>query len=106
MSRVELHREWEKRMAEFSNSGQSATAWCAAHDIRLHRFWYWARKFRPERQAESNSPIQWLAVKMDEPQLKPESTLTIRVGGACIEIKPGFQPGLLKQVVEALSHVR
>lgn len=106
MSRVELHQEWEMRMAEFRASGQSAAGWCAAKDIALHRFWYWSRKLQPKLQAQSAEPIQWLTVKIDEPRLKPEATLTIRVGGACIEVKPGFHPVLLKQVVEALSHVQ
>jgi len=106
MSRTELHRAWEKRMTEFRASGQSATSWCASHDIHLHRFWYWSRKLNPKRQVESAEPIQWLAVKMDEPQLESQATLTIQVGHACIEVKPGFHPALLKQVVEALSHVQ
>ncbi len=106
MSRIELHQEWEKRMVEFRANGQSATAWCATRDISLHCFWYWARKFQPMRQVESTGSIQWLSVKMDDAPLTHENTLTIQVGGASIKVKPGFDPTLLNQVVQALNHVR
>lgn len=106
MSRMELHQEWERRMDAFRASGQSARAWCAAQDIHLHRFWYWARKLRTQRQTESIEPIQWLTVTMNESQLEPGAQLTVRIGHAYIEVKPGFQPALLTQVVEALSHAQ
>jgi len=106
MSRIELHRAWEKRMEEFHASGQSATAWCAAQGIALHRFWYWSHKLQPKRQMESTGTAQWLTVKMEESRMDHEETLTVQVGDACIEVKPGFDPTLLNQVVQALSHVR
>jgi hypothetical protein len=105
MSRTELNIEWERRMTEFRASGQTATAWCAARDIPMHRFWYWSRKLRPNHPAQSVDPIQWLTVKMDDTPVVQDNMLTIRVGDASIEVQPGFHPELLEQVIRVLKHV-
>lgn len=104
MPRTELHEMWRKRMKEFGESGQSATAWCAVQDIQLHRFWYWSRKLREQRPTKSVESIRWLAVTVDAQEPQSKSRLTVRVGGACIDVTPGFEPELLREVVEALSH--
>lgn len=103
MSNTELHQEWEQRLAEFRASGQTAAQWCAAREIKIHRFWYWSRKLRPHHQQQPNGSLGWIAVKMDESPVLEEGTLTIRIGSASIEVNQGFNSALLKQVVQALS---
>jgi len=102
----ELYEEWEKRMAEFRASGQSATAWCAAHEINLQRFRYWARKFQVRPQTESTKSVQWLSVKLDESPVSEGTSMNVQVGEASIEVRPGFNPILLKQIVQALAHAK
>lgn len=106
MSRTELQQEWEQRLKEFRASGKTAKAWCAAREIKLNRFWYWSRKLRTQNQKDSSAEeVQWLSVQMDEPPLQ-ETTLTVQVGNVSIEVKPGFNPTLLQQVIQALSYAQ
>lgn len=104
MSRNELRKEWEQRIAAFRASGQTATQWCADHDVNLYQFRYWLRKF-PSRRVETISPIQWLPVHVDDApaQDMDAASITVCVGHAKIEIKPGFSPELLRQVVQVLT---
>lgn len=106
MSRMELEREWRQRLNEFCASGETATAWCAARSINLHRFWYWSRKLRTEKRNQHHGETQWLSVKMEESSVQQESALTVRVGNASIEVRAGFDPALLQRVVWALSHAQ
>ena len=105
MSKTDLQQEWEQRLNEFRASGETATAWCAARNINLSRFWYWSRKLRIQRQEHATEKIQWLSVRMDEPSSK-ENTLTVQVGSARIEVRSGFNPTLLQKVVQALTHAQ
>lgn len=103
MSKNELHLEWEKRFAEFESSGQPATTWCAEHGISISRFRYWSSKLRGSRhQKTSNEEICWLSVEMESPKVTATG-LTIHVGQVNIEVHEGFNPALLRQVVQALA---
>ncbi|MDS1029687.1 hypothetical protein RDV78_04095 [Bacillota bacterium LX-D] len=44
--KLELRKEWEARVTAFRASGQSTSAWCAEHDIKLPQLRYWLRKFK------------------------------------------------------------
>lgn len=105
MSKTErLHREWEERLSEFEASGQTATAWCAAREINIHRFRYWSSKLRGSRRRDGQSgEIRWLSVPMKSSTTGERDTLTIRVGCATVEVHEGFNSTLFKQVVQALA---
>lgn len=90
-------------MAEFKASGQSATAWCAAQDLKVHQLRYWIYKFRSENES-AKKQTQWLSVEIGELNAdKPQEALPVRVGKAMIEVRPGFNPKLLSDVVKTLS---
>jgi len=105
MSKTDLQQEWEQRLNEFRASGETATAWCAARNINLSRFWYWSRKLRTQLQKHATEEIQWLSVRMEEPSSK-ENSLTVQVGNVRIEVRSGFNPTLLQEVVQALTHAQ
>lgn len=44
MTKAELRKEWEARVVAFKDSGQSTSAWCAAHDLQPHQLRYWLRE--------------------------------------------------------------
>ena len=46
MTKTELRKEWDARVVAFKASGQSASAWCAVHDLKPLQLWYWLRKHR------------------------------------------------------------
>ena len=92
------------RLAEFESSGQTATAWCAAQGINIHRFRYWSSKLRGNRRKPANREIRWLSVET-ESSTEPSGNeaLIVQVGQARIEVSEGFDAKLFIQVVQALA---
>lgn len=99
MSRAQLRKQWEEVVAEFRASGQSASAWCAAHGIPSNQPHYWLRKFFNRRQAEL-TPLYPLAFGRRMNRLC-QTRVPSRgsCGGFSVEVKPGCKPELLKQVI-------
>lgn len=105
MTKTELRKEWSARVAAYKASGQSASAWCAANNLQPRQLWYWLRKHK-NIETPAVKPSQWLSVEVSE--LKPNSpqgTLLVRVGQATVEIRPGFNPVLLSDVVRILAEL-
>lgn len=101
MTKAEREKEWETRIADFRASGQSAKDWCAANGLKTERLWYWLRRYKTDKATPST---QWIPVEVSEQLPKSKcNALLIRVGEASIEVKPGFDPGLLSQIVRALT---
>ncbi|AOQ22925.1 hypothetical protein MTAT_24380 [Moorella thermoacetica] len=65
MTKAELQKLWENRIAEYRASGQSVKEWCASHDdVTPRQLWYWLRKFKNQKDT---SPItRWLPVEVSE----------------------------------------
>ncbi|NHM26002.1 helix-turn-helix domain-containing protein [Desulfofundulus sp. TPOSR] len=100
MTKAEKQKLWETRVAEYRASGQSAKAWCAAHNVTPRQLWYWLRKFKESSPAGST---RWLPVELSKQSPSDQGdSLLLKIGQACIEVKPGFDPALLSQVVRVL----
>jgi len=106
VSRAELRRQWEERIRVFRASGQGATAWCAAHNIRIATFHYWLRRF-PLLPPSVPAPASVRFLELDVMSIPAarDLSLTLRVGAVTIDVPPGFDPALLRQVVEILTTV-
>ena len=106
MSREEVRIQWKTRVQEFRGSGQTAAEWCRVHHLNVNQFRRWLHKF-PEQNVreETSSTIRWLSVKNENlaTHVASVSTITVRVGAAHVEVRDGFNPTLLKQVVQALA---
>jgi hypothetical protein len=103
MTKTENREMWEARVTEFKASDQSATAWCAAQGLKIHQLRYWIRKFKSDEESTTNQ-TQWLSVKIGGLEAgKPQEALPVRVGKATIEVRPGFNPALLLDVIKTLS---
>lgn len=96
MSRVEQQSFWSNMVAIFRASGQSVSAWCIEQDVKPHQLRYWLRK----EQASINTKTSWLPLDLNEAAL--QTSLSIKVGRVTIEVRPGFDPKLLLDVVKTL----
>lgn len=98
----ERRQEWEKRITAYKSSGQSVREWCAANGVKSERMWYWLRRVRSQGSGEQSA--SWLQAVVSFGTVPGEQAgLIVRVGKAGIEVKSGFDPDLLSQVVRALS---
>ncbi|MFZ5946097.1 MAG: IS66 family insertion sequence element accessory protein TnpA [Bacillota bacterium] len=105
MRNTELRKEWETRVAEFKASGQSTMEWCASNNIKINQLRYWLRKLKSTDASSVPSANQWLSVEISEVPSGNGNTLTVKVGKAIIEIKSGFDPVLLADVVKTLAAI-
>lgn len=104
MTRAERQKEWDNRIAQYRDSGESVKEWCAANNVKADRLWYWLRKYKTNKDAPLFKSNQWLPVEVREySPTGQDNSLMIRVGEACIQVKTGFDPALLSQVVRALA---
>ncbi|MGQ5538401.1 IS66 family insertion sequence element accessory protein TnpA [Neobacillus sp. M.A.Huq-85] len=72
-------------------SGQTQSKWCATHDLNIHQFKYWLRKFNSCNLNESKnlSNSNWHLIDIGE-QMRTRNSLSVKVGfeffGAVIKI--------------------
>ena len=107
--------QWAQVMQERVASGQSIVAFCEERGIARQRYFYWQRRLRAvaadqlkqmsalSPEAQALVPSGWAQVT-EEPSPAPEpQSLTLRVGGAEIEVRQGYDEALLASVCRALS---
>ncbi|WP_288010493.1 helix-turn-helix domain-containing protein [Kyrpidia sp.] len=98
---AELRELWRTRVADFRASGQTGAAWCAAHQIKEHQLWYWVSKFKTE--APPQSQPHFISIRVQDAPEGSEMALSVRVGPAIIEVRPGYDSDLLRDVVRTLA---
>jgi hypothetical protein len=95
MNKVENHKYWSKKIAEFRRSGKTKEEWCQKQNISNKQFTYWLRQFSGE-----TTETQWLPVEIKEVERLP---LVLKVGTATIEVPSGFDKEHLLAVLEVLK---
>ena len=102
MVKTELQTEWERRIAIFKESGQTQAKWCADNNLKLHQFKYWLKRLKGS-SAKQKPKTKWTSVEIEETVEERNETLQIKIGEAAIEVKPGFNPAFLADVVRTLT---
>ena len=97
MTKEERRNYWAATIEEFRSSGQSVPAFCADRDIKLHQMRYWLKK---EKGNSTEKSLSWLPLDLSDAGL--QNLLLVRVGGVAVEVRPGFDPKLLLDVVSTL----
>lgn len=104
--RLALHRAWESRISEFRMSGQSRKTWCEANQVSLHQFHYWFGKLSRQESQSHSQPGNWAMIELKESyqdgKRSREGALSVRIGPAVIEVRDGYSPSLLLDVVKVL----
>ncbi len=97
---------WKKRLVEYKDSGKSITAWCKGQGLTEGQYHYWRRKLGSE-PAMINQPVKWVAVNMDvvTEEGKPADPITVHIGQFLVEVKPGFDENLLRNIFKVLKTV-
>jgi hypothetical protein len=102
MGKDELRKEWKRLIASYRASGQTQAKWCEANNLKLHQFKYWLKRI--EGSTPKSAPAaSFTPVVIEEPTLRLDDTLQVKIGEVSIEVKPGFNPSLLAEVVRTLK---
>ena len=102
--REEKREAWRVRLGALASSGLTQREFCAREGVSLHQLSYW--RGRLNERAAATAP-RWCALDVAgdgaEARDAMREAMTVRVGGAGIEVKPGFDPALLRDIVRALK---
>ena len=99
---------WKTHITSWQASRVSQAEYCRRHELKLHHFVYWRRKFAP-KAATPISLIQVPTAVVARAAGLGSMPPALRVALApdlCIEVCPGFDPPTLRQVVAALRGIR
>ena len=103
MTNQELRAEWKKRVAAFKASGQTAKEWSKEKNVKLNRLHYWCRKYKEDAPSKET---KWAPVELGYlDATQTNSNITVKVGKASIEVKPGYDRNLLRDLVNTLSGI-
>jgi hypothetical protein len=101
--------KWLDRVREWKASGRSAPDYAEGRGFAASTLVWWSSRIRSGalgREAASASSTSQVRMARVVRGTRPPSSLTLRVGGAVIEVRAGFDRGLLREVVEALGGAR
>jgi hypothetical protein len=98
MTREERGGWWAEQLAAQAGSGLTVRSWCIREGVCYGSFLQWRRRLGAAAAMEG--PLSFVQVLPAEAKA---STVRVRVGSAWIEVTAGFDPGLLRRVVEALA---
>ncbi len=106
MTRDERRLMWQERVDQYRSSGMSVAAWCRENEVPVQQMHYWLRKFRSEETDAVEDDIQWIQLGGWDRQAAlrtiEDSAVRIHIGRAMVEVRPGFDPALLRGVVKVL----
>jgi len=89
---------WERRRAQYRDSGLTRKAFCEKHHLKLSTLDYWFSRLGKQEQKCGLVQLKGAPLSAGAPGL------VLAVGVDCrIEIRPGFDPQLLTAVVQALG---
>jgi len=101
--------EWRALLAKQRASGQTQEEWCAANGINLYTLRDRASRLKRldmELEQEEKQPEKISANWMEVRRIPEEGTdIHIEYGGFSIRVTAGFDPGLLTEVLRAVSLV-
>ncbi|MBN2982663.1 IS66 family insertion sequence element accessory protein TnpA [Cohnella algarum] len=103
MAREDVQKKWEERIAAFRSSGEKAARWCKANQVDRRGLYTWMKRLSGSSPAAVKSATFVKAHITPEPEATPSACLRIRIGAAVIEVDAGFNPTLLRDVVQALE---
>jgi hypothetical protein len=97
--RQQRRRQWERRVAGWRASGLSMAAYCRQHGLSYWMFVRWRQRI--ERTVTPASRLTLIPVVAPTPS---GGAITIRLpDGIGIEVKPGFDAGVLSALMRALQ---
>ena len=100
-------RFWRQHIERWKRSGLKQSSYCRRHELKLHCFTYWRKKFRRTAPAP---------VSLVEVRLPPGATEAIVTTGRrplrlvvcsshCVEVERDFDPVALRQLLHVLERL-
>jgi len=101
MRKEDRQLEWMERLADYRASGLTMRAWCEERQVSFHKLRYWLRTTKRNESVPAVA-ASFVPLAVSE-AAETGALLVVRVGETRIELEPGFNPQLLRDVVQALK---
>ena len=100
-------RFWSQHIERWKHSGLTQTAYCRQHELKLHRFVYWRKKYhRPEPSPISLVQVQLPPVGAEAMATASHRPLRLVVSSRhCVEVERDFDPVALRQLLHVLERL-
>lgn len=92
---------WRQHVEAFKESGLTRPAYCRKHRIRVSRLDYWRRKL--SISGIEKEAAQWVPVTIAEEAAEADPGIQLWIGKLRIELRPGFDPKLLSEILRAVN---
>jgi len=109
----EKHKEWERRIATFQQSGLNMRRWCREQQITYERMKYWKNRLKGRAALTSSDSIKvasptWVQVPaVLEKKVTRSSPVTgnllIHINEIVVEVPAGFDAVTLREVLSAVQ---
>jgi transposase len=101
---TETEAKWSERVGEWRASGKTAEEFAEGRGFKGSTLRYWASTLG--RMETGPGDVRKRRVRMVRVVTRPAAggaSLEVAVGAARVTVRPGFDAGLLRQLVEALG---
>jgi len=104
MTTEERQAYWEKQVERWQASEMSMHAWCKKQGISDKTLGNWRRKLQRQKEVQNQVPSGWQEVKRTTYDRSAAMSIKLEVNEKIkIELKQGFDPKLLMDVVRVLT---
>jgi len=93
---------WKQHIESWRSSGMTQTAYCRQHELQNHQFAYWKKRFVPTDTGVTFVPVKVRGCLPPSPGINFPSLRLIVDRDLQIEIRPDFDPGLLRRLIATL----
>ena len=93
---------WRQHIDSFQQTGLTQAEYCRRHNLKHHQLVYWKKRFLKTETDVSFVPLK-LEDLLDMPSGPEHASLTLVIDNQFkIEIRAGFDPQLLRQLIFSL----
>jgi len=100
---TDTEKKWVERVVEWKSSGKTAEEFAAGRGFRGSTLRFWASRLRDHLPGVVVDRVRMARVRVVPSSPAPAVGVVVRVGAATIAVCPGFDPALLRDVVDALG---
>jgi len=98
LRREEKSTYWKEQVSAWRASGLNQAQFCRDNNLKVRDFGYWKRKF-----SRTSDSVRFVPLQVKSPAIRPSSSLGLVLeSGLRIEVREGFSPGALKDLIHTL----
>ena len=95
---------WQRHVESFKASGLTREAYSKRNRIPVYRLDYWRKKISKMNKAQEAIPAnQWVPLKISNEPGGGDSHIDLWIGSVRVEVKRGFDPKLLAELLRTVG---